>query len=469
MREFDSVYIGGRWHSRPEGEIRSVHSPATGEVVGTALFATVDDVDEAITAARSAFPAWAATSLEERIRLLTRLLGLVRAHEEELAGLVSEEMGAPLDYARETHVGVPIAMIENTIDVLRGLRLEEPLGTSLILREPVGVVAAITPWNYPLYQLVAKVIPAIAAGCTTVIKPAELSPLSTYRFTELVDEAGLPAGVYNLVPGEGPVVGEAMATHREADMVSFTGSTKAGSRVAALASQQIKRVALELGGKSASVVLAGAALDTAVRGTVEACMDNGGQSCSAWTRLVVPSDQVEEAARIAGDAAREIEPSLGPVITEQQYDKIQAYITEALEQGATATAGGPGRREDVAAGPYPRATVLRGVTPDMRIAQEEVFGPVLVVLGYDTEDEALAIANGTEYGLHAGVWAVDDETGLRFARGIRAGQVVVNGGDFNVAAPFGGYGKSGVGRELGPFGVDEFFEIKSVQLPGAAR
>lgn len=465
MITYETIYVDGSW-VRPAGTgWIDVVDPATGKTVGQVPRCTETDVDTAVAAAKFAFPSWSGSPAVERIEILERLIQLVRKNADELAHLVSIEMGAPHEFALSEHVGTPIAMIENIVDILATTKAEERIGNSLIVREPIGVVAAITPWNYPLYQLVAKAIPAIAAGCTVVVKPAELAPLSTYRFTELVAEAGLPNGVFNLVPGQGSVVGEALSSHRDVDMVSFTGSTRAGSRVAAVAAQTIKRVALELGGKSASVILAGADLSRAVEHTVENCMANTGQSCSAWTRLIVPRDSASTVEQLAEAAASRLDGTLGPVASRSQYDQVQQYIQVGLDEKARLVTGGlgnPGGGDD---NNHPRVTVFSDVTPDMRIAQEEIFGPVLVIQTYDTVDEAADLANGTPYGLHGAVWAATDEDGLAFARRLRTGQVDVNGGDFNVAAPFGGYKQSGTGRELGRIGLEEFYETKAIQLP----
>lgn len=466
MISYEKMYIDGSW-AVPVGTTGiDVIDPATGATAGRVPRCTRIDVDAAVAAAKSAFPSWAISLPAERVLLLERLLRLVRQNADELAHLVSIEMGAPRDFALSEHVGTPIAMIENVIEILSQPEPEERIGNSLIVREPVGVVAAITPWNYPLYQLVAKVIPAIAAGCTVVVKPPELAPLSTFRFTELVHEAGFPPGVFNLVPGQGSVVGEALSSHPDVDMVSFTGSTRAGSRVAAVAAQTIKRVALELGGKSASVILPGADLARAVELTVQNCMANTGQSCSAWTRLLVPRDSAGQVELLATAAAARLDGILGPVVSRSQYEKVEDYIQVGLDEHARLVTGGLGNPGGGDESNYPRVTIFSDVTPDMRIAQEEIFGPVLVIQVYDTVDEAAVIANGTPYGLHGAVWSATDDEGLAFARRLRTGQVDVNGGDFNVAAPFGGYKQSGIGRELGRIGLEEFYETKAIQLPG---
>lgn len=466
MIRLDSVYFDGQWQQVSSDASRvDVVCPANGRVVATQARCAPEQVDAAVASAQEAFSGWAHLEPRRRSAYLRSLLSLVEEHATELAELVSLEMGSPFEFALAEQIGTPIAMIENTIEVLERFEFEEELDNSLIVKEAAGVVAAITPWNYPIYQLVAKVVPALAAGCTVVVKPPELAPISSVRFTELVDEAGFPAGVFNLVLGKGTAVGMQLAGHPGVDVVSFTGSTEAGRQVAERAVQGIKRVSLELGGKSASLVAPGADLETAVRSTVAYCMANCGQSCSAWTRLLIPVDVLAEAERCAAEAAVEVEPSLGPVVSERQYEEIQGFIERAIADGARAVAGGTGRPEGISEGPYPRATVLSGVTSDLEIAQKEVFGPVLSIIAYATLEEAVDIANDSDYGLHGAVWAATDEEALSIARRIRTGQLDVNGGDFNVGAPFGGFKQSGVGRELGKYGLEEFIELKSVQLP----
>ena len=465
MLNHKTIYVDGDWVVPAGIELGDVVDPATGEVVGRAPYCTKQDVDSAVAAAKNAFRSWPLSSREERIDILQRLADLVRKNRDELAHLVSIEMGSPIDFALSDHVDIAIAVIESIIAALGEETTERRLGNSLIVKEPIGVVAAITPWNYPLYQLVAKAIPAIAAGCTVVVKPSELTPLSTFKFTDLLAESGLPRGVFNLVPGLGAVVGESLSQHPDVDMVSFTGSTTAGRRVAAAAAQTIKRVALELGGKSASVILDGADLEVAVRHSVEYALVNAGQSCSAWSRLIVPRAVGSQVEELAAAAAGELESTLGPAASRTQYLKVQDYIRIGLEEGARLVVGGLGNPSGGEDGNYNRATVFAGVTPQMRIAREEIFGPVLVIQTYETVDEAAEIANDTPYGLHGGVWAKTDEEALAFARRIRTGQVDVNGAEYNVDAPFGGYKQSGIGRELGPIGLDEFYEIKAIQLP----
>jgi aldehyde dehydrogenase (NAD+) len=369
-------------------------------------------------------------------------------------------------------LGLPRRVLASMPELLLGLPAEEQIGATRVVREPVGVVGCITPWNYPLHQIVAKVAPALAAGCTTVLKPSEVTPLCAFHFARLVERAGLPPGVFNLVSGVGPVVGEALAAHPGVDMISFTGSTQAGRRVAALAAATVKRVALELGGKSANVILDDADFDAAVASGVERCFPNSGQTCSAWTRMLVPRARLEEANRIAKATAEtftvgdpETDVRLGPLVSARQRDRVRAHVRGALEQGATLLCGGPDAPEGLPRGFFFRPTVFTNVRPTMTIAQEEVFGPVLAILPYEDEDDAVELANGTIYGLAAAVWSRHPDRARRVASRLRAGQVYINGGAFNPIAPFGGFKQSGLGRELGRHGLEEFFELKALQYP----
>lgn len=466
MLDVPGNYIKGEWVAADDDVARDiVYDPATNRRVGSAPQSGPQEVDAAVTAARGALPGWSSATRHQRRELIWALHNATVAAREEIADLISAEMGSPKEFARSEHVGTPIAIIANCAEMLGEPEAEQRIGNSLIVREPIGVVAAILPWNYPLYQLVAKVIPALAAACTVVIKPAELTPLATYRFTQLVDEVGFPPGVFNVVFGTGPIVGDGLSRHPEVDMVSFTGSTRAGRSVTQAAAGTIKRVALELGGKSASLLAPDADLPTAVHATVAYCLINAGQACNAWTRLVAPREQRDQIERLAGAAAAELEPTIGPLITAERYEQVQRYIAGAIDQGARLIAGGPGHPDARPEGHYARATVLADVTSEMTVAQEEVFGPVLAIQYYDSLDEGVAIANDSVYGLHGGVWAGTVEEGVRIARQIHTGQLDVNGAEFNVAAPFGGYKQSGNGRELGPIGLDEFLETKAIQLP----
>ena len=461
--ELSKVFIAGQWVEPTCTDSSSVIDPATEQVVAQVPSCDERDVNQAVEAARDAFPSWSALSAAQRAVPLRRLLELMRRDREPLAELIELELGVPRAVGLTDHVDVPIAMLEDAIE-LAGEQHEERIHNSVVIREPVGVVAAITPWNYPLYQVLAKVAPALAVGCTVVLKPAEMTPLAALRFTQLVQEAGLPAGTFNLVLGQGRVVGEALSAHPEVDFVSFTGSTDVGKRIVVRASESLKRVALELGGKSASVVLPGADLGQAVVATVQNCMTNSGQSCSAWTRLLVPEGLRARAVEIACAAADELAASMGPVASRRQFDTVQGYLQAGIDEGVTVATGGVGRPADRDVGYYVKPTILTDVAPDSALAQEEIFGPVLCVIGYGDEEEAVAIANDSRYGLHGAVWAEDRDTAVAVARRLRTGQVDVNGADFNVHAPFGGFKESGWGRELGRHGLEEYLEVKSIQL-----
>jgi aldehyde dehydrogenase (NAD+) len=449
-----------------------VVNPATERVVASVPAGTAGEVDDAVSAAVSAFADWSATPVTERAKVVRRISEGLAARVEDLAETITAEMGAPITFARAVQAGLPVRVSAGIADLLDGgYSFSEEIGNSLVLREPVGVVGCITPWNYPLHQLVAKVVPALAAGNTVVAKPSEVAPLSAGLLMEVLAEAGVPAGVVNLVHGTGPVVGEAIASHPRVDMVSFTGSTRAGRRVSVVAADTVKRVALELGGKSANVVLPGADLGKAVKIGLANCFINGGQTCSAWTRMLVPADQHDRALELAVAAAGKYtvgDPSdpatrVGPMASAVQRDRVRGYLELGVREGATLACGGAEPVEGLDRGYYVRPTIFGGVRPEMTIAQEEIFGPALVVMPYADEDEAVAIANSTIYGLAGAVFGADQEQALAVARRLRTGQVDINGGAYNPVAPFGGYRQSGNGRELGRFGLAEFTEIKSIQ------
>ncbi|MEV7599716.1 aldehyde dehydrogenase family protein [Kitasatospora sp. NPDC089797] len=469
--EYGDQYIDGAW--RPSGDSGSIAvlNPATEQVLATVPAGAGADVDAAVAAARRAARGWAATTRGERIALLTRLRDGIAGAQAEITATVVAELGAPVGFAGAVHAGLPLTVATSYLTLLAEYPFEERIGNSVVHAEPAGVVAAITPWNYPLHQIVAKVVPALAAGCPVVLKPAESTPLVARLFARLVDEAGFPAGVFNLVTGTGAVAGAALVAHPGVDVVSFTGSTAVGRLVAETAGRGLKRVALELGGKSANVVLPGADLARAVNVNVANAFANSGQTCSAWTRLLVHRDQYEEAVGIAAKAAAKYLPGdpadpqtrIGPLVSARQLARVRGYLEGALAQGARLVAGGPEPLAELPVGFYVRPTVLADVTPDMTVAQEEVFGPVLAVLAYRDEDHAVEIANGTDYGLGGGVWAADTDTAAAFARRLDTGQVDLNGGRFNPLAPFGGYKNSGLGRELGRHGLEEFLQYKSLQ------
>lgn len=468
----DKLFIGGEWvPSAGTGSLDVIDS-TTEEVMGTIPEGSPKDVDLAVAAARAAFPAWAATPVKERTELLTRVSQELTARMDEVANLIAHEVGMPLVLSQLVQMGLPIGTFASMAQVADDFTWEQTAGNSVIVREPIGVVGAITPWNYPLNQIAAKVAPALAAGCTVVLKPSEVAPLNAFVLAEIFEQVGLPAGVFNLVSGVGPVVGEAIAAHPDVDMVSFTGSTRAGKRVSELASATVKRVALELGGKSANVILDDADLAKAVPDGVQKCFLNSGQTCSALTRMLVPRDRLSEVEKLAVAAAEAFTPGdpfdpssrLGPLVSGVQRDRVRNLIDKGVGEGATLLTGGGEAPEGLPVGFFVRPTVFSGVTRDMTIARDEIFGPVLSIIPYDTEEEAVDIANDTDYGLAGGVWAGDPERAKAVARQLRAGQIEVNGGGFNPMAPFGGYKQSGNGREYGSFGLEEFLEVKAMQL-----
>ncbi len=466
-------YIGGRWAASAGDDVIDVVNPATEEVIDQVPAGHPADVDAAVAAARQAFPGWSATPPAERARFLEQASQLLADRAEKVAKIITADMGSPIGFARRVQVGMPVAVLASFAELAASYDFAgERTGSSLIVRAPAGVAGAITPWNYPLHQVVAKVAAALAAGCTVVLKPSEVAPLAAYELAAIFHETGLPAGVLNLVSGTGPVVGEAIAAHPGIDLVSFTGSVRAGRRVAGLAAAGIKRVTLELGGKSANVILPDADLAKAVKVGVAEAFINAGQTCSALTRMLVPAGRAEEAAELAAASAQRYPPGdplddrtrLGPLVSSPQRDRVRGYIETGLASGARLVTGGPEPPAEPAAGFYVQPTVFAGVRPDMVIAQEEIFGPVLSIIGYDGEDEAVEIANGTPYGLAAAVWSADQDHAVAVGRRLRAGQVEINGGAFNITAPFGGFGQSGYGRELGVHGLEEYLELQSLQF-----
>ncbi|GAA4455901.1 aldehyde dehydrogenase family protein [Phytohabitans houttuyneae] len=452
---YDAAFVNGSWVA-VTGPAADLVDPATEEPFATLRLAGRSEVDASVAAARAAFPAWQAA---DRTGVLRRVRDGIAARRAEFAAHITQDMGCPPKIADAVQVGAPLAVLDGFLSNVD--RAEEKLGHSLVVREPVGVVAAITPWNYPLHQVVAKLAPALLAGCTVVLKPSELAPSAALLLAEVFAEAGLPPGVCNIVVGTGPEVGAALAAHPGVDMVSFTGSTAAGRLVGRAAAETVKRVALELGGKSASVLLPDADLSKAVKATVNNAFLNSGQTCTAWTRLLVRRDQHDEVAALAGRFAEAMAGRLGPVASRAQWDRVQGYLTSAK---ASLVTGGPGRLDGHDRGYFCHPTVYADVPRDAPIAQEEIFGPVLSIIPYTDEDDALAIANGTPYGLAGAVWSADREAAVAFARRMRTGQVDINGARFNPIAPFGGYAQSGIGRELGPYGLDEYYELKSIQL-----
>ncbi len=472
MRVFERHYIAGEWvPSTGEGSFDVVCS-STEEKIGSVPAGSAGDAERAVLAAAQAFPAWSGTPREERTALLLRVAEGLSARHSEIAELIASEVGMPLKLAGPIQVGLPVSNLAATARAAQDLVLEERVENSLVVREPVGVVACITPWNYPLNQVLAKVAPALAVGNTVVLKPSEVAPLSAFVLAEVMHAAGAPAGVFNLVSGDGPTVGEVLAAHPKVDMVSFTGSTRAGRRVAELGAKSIKRLALELGGKSANVILDDADLGQAVKAGVSNCYLNSGQTCSAWTRMLVPRARLAEATELAKAAAEKFtlgnalegKGRLGPLVSAAQRERVLGYIRRGIEEGATLVTGGAEPPADQPRGFFVRPTVFSDVRPEMSIAQEEIFGPVLCIIPYDTEEDAIRIANDSIYGLGGGVWSKDAARAERVARRLRTGQVDINGGAFNPVAPFGGYKQSGIGREGGRHGLEEYLETKSLQL-----
>jgi len=468
----EALFIGGEWVDPTGTETIEVINSTTEEVMGRVPEGTPDDVDRAVEAARGAFATWSVAPREERAGYLAAIAAGLSERSEEIAALISQELGMPLQLSVQIQAGLPTMSFASMASLMENVAWEERVGNSLIVREPIGVLGAITPWNYPLHQIAAKVAPALAAGCSVVLKPSEVVPLNAFILAEVIEAAGLPAGVFNLVTGTGPVVGEAIAGHPGVDMVSFTGSTRAGKRVSELAAQTVKPVAMELGGKSPNVILDDADLERAVTDGVAKCFLNSGQTCSALTRMLVPREKLAEAEQIAGAVAEQYTPGdpfeaetrLGPLVSDAQRERVRGYIEKGSAEGAKLVTGGAEPPEGLEQGYFVRPTVFSEVTPEMTIAQEEIFGPVLSIQPYDDEADAIRIANDTVYGLAGGVWSGDEKHATDVARQIRTGQVEINGGAFNPLAPFGGFKQSGHGRELGHFAIEEFLQPKSMQL-----
>lgn len=467
MRECLKFYIDGHWVKPVSGVTVEVINPATEQISGSVAMGAAPDVDRAVKAARVAFESYSKTRVEERAALLARIADEYRNRFVDMAEAISEEMGAPAKLAREAHSASGLAHIETALAVLKRFAFQETLGSTLVVKEPIGVCALITPWNWPANQIACKVAPALAAGCTMVLKPSELAPYSAQIWAQILDAAGTPAGVFNLVQGDGAHVGAALAGHADVDMVSFTGSTRAGVEVARGAAPTIKRVHQELGGKSPHIVLEGADMAAAVNAGVRAVMRNSGQSCNAPTRLLVPRSRMAEAVAHARKAAESLsvgpaEADMGPVVSQVQWEKIQGLIRQGIEEGALVVAGGLGKPEGLSTGYYVKPTVLAEVDNGMSVARDEIFGPVLVIIGYESMDEAVQIANDTPYGLAAYVSGADLSMSRRVAERLRAGQVNINGAPPNLNAPFGGYKQSGNGREWGEAGFHEFLETKAI-------
>ena len=472
MHAREQLYIDGKWiDSLGKGSI-DVINPATEEIIGRVPVGSTKDVDKAVVAAKSAFDSWSKSSIEERIELLNALSNAFKERGEELAQTITSEVGTPIGYSRVAMVGTPRVVSRSYAKILEDYVWEEEIRNSIICKEPIGVCAFITPWNFPLHQIIGKVAPAIAAGCTMILKPSKEAPLSAFILAEILDEIGLPAGVFNLVSGHGSEVGDYMSSHPDVDMVSFTGSTGAGVSVSQSAAPTIKRVTLELGGKSANVALEDADPVLVAKKAIGACHQNSGQTCSALTRLIIPESMNKQVCDIIAEkndsylVGNPLDEGTrcGPMVSLRQQLSVTEYIQSGIDEGANLISGGLGMPDGIEKGFYVKPTIFANVTPEMKIWKEEIFGPVLVITTYNTESEALKLANDSIYGLSGGVWSKDPDRAVNFAKKMRTGQVSVNGGSFNVSAPFGGYKLSGNGRELGTHGLDEFLEIKSIQL-----
>ena len=471
MKIYKQFYINGNWVN-PVKKIDSfdVLNPANEKVIGQVSLGTPHDVDSAVISARNAFNFFSQTSVEDRLTLLERIIEVYESRYDEVAETISLEMGAPISLSKNAQAKSGLTHFRQSIEVLHNFRWEERSGSTLIRKEPVGVVGMITPWNWPINQISCKVAPALATGCTMILKPTEIAPLNAMLFAEIMHEANVPAGVFNLVNGDGPTVGEAMSSHPDIDMISFTGSTRAGIAVAKGAADTVKRVAQELGGKSPNIILEDSDFESAIKRSTEHCFNNSGQSCNAPTRMLVPENKHNEAKEIAKQTAEltkvgdpfDDNTTIGPVVSAVQYNKVQDLIKKGIEEGAELVVGGLGKPEGLTTGYYVKPTVFAGVSNDMAIAREEIFGPVLSILPYKNEEEAIEIANDTDYGLYGYVFSNNAERAKLVANRIRAGSVSINGAGADPSTPFGGYKQSGNGRERGPFGFDEFLEVKAV-------
>jgi len=469
-------YINGEWIDPSDPKPLDVINPATEEVIGQIMLGNAADVDKAVAAAKAAFESYSRTTVAERIELLEAIQAAYKERYGEMVETISAEMGAPVWLCKAAQAAMGPAHLGTAIEVLKNYKFEEDRGTITLRREPIGVCGFITPWNWPINQIACKVLPALAAGCTMVLKPSEVAPLNAAIFAEVLDKAGVPKGVLNLVNGDGPSVGSAMSGHPDIDMMSFTGSTRAGIQVAKAAADTVKRVAQELGGKSPNIILDDADFESAVGGGVQAMFLNSGQSCNAPSRMLVPASRHDEAVAIARTAAESVnvgdpklkDSNLGPVVSKVQFDRIQALIQKGIDEGATLVCGGTGRPDGLDKGFYVKPTIFANVNNEMTIAREEIFGPVLCMLPYKDDEEAVRIANDTVYGLSAYVSGSDAERVQKVAQQLRAGNVHVNGAGLDFNAPFGGYKQSGNGREWGEFGFEEFLEVKAVMKPAAA-
>ena len=473
MKEYKQYFVGGQWQKSTDSDVIDVVNPFSEQVIASVNSCSAKDISSAVDAAHGAFKTWSCTSIETRVLLLRKIAHVLKEQQEDLSNTISSELGMPLKMTQRVQVGSPISTFELTANELEKFQWEEQIGNSKITREPAGVVVAITPWNYPLHQIAAKVAPAIASGCTVVLKPSEVTPLNAILLAKVFELANAPAGIFNLVFGRGPIVGEYLVTNPKVDLISFTGSTRAGKSIMALAADQIKRVKLELGGKSASIILPGADLVKATKSSVNSCFLNSGQTCSALTRLLVQENDYKAVCELAINQAKSFtlgdpmsdSTRLGPLVSKVQQERVKNYIRKGIEEGATLLAGGDTMPEGITKGFFVTPTILGDVKPEYIIAQEEIFGPVLSIIKYKDVDHAIEIANSTLYGLAGAVWGANNDEAMHVAKQIRAGQVDINGGFFNMLAPFGGFKQSGFGRELGKFGIEEFLEFKSFQMP----
>jgi aldehyde dehydrogenase (NAD+) len=470
MYDCTKNYINGEWLGSDAPDLHDIINPATEESIGQVAYGTATDVDQAVAAARNAFEDFSRWTVEQRLELLRKIEESYMARYNDVASAISAEMGAPITFSQKAQAATGVGHLRSTIAALEAMELEEKIGKSTVLKEPIGVCGLITPWNWPINQIMCKVAPAIAAGCSVILKPSEIAPVNATIFAEILDAAGVPAGVFNLVHGDGPGVGSAMSAHPGIDMMSFTGSTRAGILVAKSAADTVKRVAQELGGKSANIILEDAPLEAAIKNGVIGMFGNTGQSCNAPSRMLVPQSLYEQAVAIAGAVAERAQPGdpqdpetkMGPVVSEAQYNKIQGLIEKGIEEGAGLVCGGPGKPEGLETGYFVKPTIFRDVNNNMTIAREEIFGPVLVMIPYSDVDEAIEIANDSEYGLSGYVYGASTEEAMTVARRMRTGMVHLNGAANDIAAPFGGYKQSGNGREWGAHGIEDFLELKAV-------
>lgn len=470
MKVYDKFYINGKWITPRGTESVDVVNPCTEKIIARVAMGNEQDVDLAVEAAKEALPAWSRTPVSLRAQLLTTLSDAMATRQDEIGDTISREMGMSSPWSRMIQAGLPIIVSKNFAEILENFTFEYPMDGTLIVKEPVGVCGFITPWNYPLHQIIGKVAPALAAGCTMILKPSPLAPLNAFLLAQIMDDIGLPPGVFNLVSGSGSKVGQAISAHPHVDLVSLTGSTRSGVLVSQAAAETIKRVTLELGGKSANILLDDTDFPTAVNKGVYNCFLNSGQTCISLSRMIVPANKQDEVIELAkatvdsmvmGDAFAE-GTYLGPMIDARQQDSVRKYITKGINEGATLITGGPEQPEKLKTGYYVKPTIFADVTPDMTIAQEEIFGPVICIMPYHSESEAVEIANNSIYGLSGSVWSADFKRAKKVARQIRAGQVFINGADFDINAPAGGYKQSGIGRERSKYGLEEYLEIKAI-------